>query len=180
MNVDDGFKNGLHIEEAVEAAKCFEAAGASALVPSCGFTARTSFYMMRGQVPIREYIRSEKNPFMKTGMALFGRFIVKEVPFKELFLLEQAKRIKDAVKIPVIYIGGVCSLDNMNTLMQQGFEFVQVGRALVRDPNFVKKLHDGKIVATDCDHCNRCVAEMANKGLVCTADTKGLKTKEDK
>ncbi len=180
MNLDDGFKNGLHIEEAVEAAKRFEEAGASAIVPSCGFTARTSFYMMRGQVPIMEYIRSEKNPLTKIGMAFFGRLIVKEVPFKKLFLLEQAKRIKDAVKIPVIYIGGACSLDNMNTVMQQGFEFVQVGRAIVRDPDFIKKLKDGDIHASDCDHCNRCVAEMANKGLVCTSTQKGLKTKEYK
>jgi 2,4-dienoyl-CoA reductase-like NADH-dependent reductase (Old Yellow Enzyme family) len=180
MNIDDGFKNGLHIDEAVEVAKCFEAAGASAIVPSCGFTARTSFFMMRGQLPIREYIQSEKNPFTKTGMALFGRFIVKEVPFKELFLLEQAKRIREAVKIPVIYIGGVCSLDNMNTVMQEGFEFVQVGRAIVRDPDFVKKLRFEEINATDCDHCNRCVAEMANKGLVCTSHIKGLKKKEYK
>ncbi len=90
MNLDDGFKNGLSIDEAVEIAKCFEEAGASALVPSCGFTARTSFYMMRGQVPIIDYIKSEKNPLTKIGMALFGRFIVKEVPFKELFLLKQA------------------------------------------------------------------------------------------
>jgi 2,4-dienoyl-CoA reductase-like NADH-dependent reductase (Old Yellow Enzyme family) len=177
MNLEDGFKNGLQIDEAVEAAKRFEDAGASAIVPSCGFTARTSFYMMRGQVPIVEYVKSEKNPLTKTGMALFGRFIVKEVPFKELFLLEQAKRIKDAVKIPVIYIGGVCSLDNMNTLMQAGFGFVQVGRAIVRDPGFVNKLKNGEIHSSDCDHCNRCVAEMANKGLVCAADSKGLKTK---
>jgi 2,4-dienoyl-CoA reductase-like NADH-dependent reductase (Old Yellow Enzyme family) len=177
MNLEDGFKSGLQIDEAIEAAKCFEAAGASAIVPSCGFTARTSFYMMRGQVPIVEYVKSEKNPLTKTGMALFGRFIVKEVPFKELFLLEQAKRIKDAVKIPVIYIGGVCSLDNMNTLMQAGFGFVQVGRAIVRDPGFVNKLNNGEIHSSECDHCKRCVAEMSNKGLVCAADSKGLKTK---
>jgi 2,4-dienoyl-CoA reductase-like NADH-dependent reductase (Old Yellow Enzyme family) len=180
MNCDDGFKNGLNIDEAVEAAKCFEAAGASALVPSCGFTARTSFYMMCGQVPILEYVKSEKNPVTKIGMALFGRFMVKEVPFKELFLFEQAKRIKDAVKIPVIYIGGVCSLDNMNRVMHEGFEFVQVGRATVRDPDFVKKLQAEEIAASDCDHCNRCVAEMANKGLVCTSQLKGRKMKEYK
>jgi 2,4-dienoyl-CoA reductase-like NADH-dependent reductase (Old Yellow Enzyme family) len=178
MNCNDGFKNGLTIDEAIEAAKCFEAAGASALVPSCGFTARTSFFMMRGQLPIREYIKSEKNPVTKTGMALFGRFIVKEVPFKELFLFEQARRIKDAVKIPVIYIGGVCSLDNMNTLTQEGFEFVQVGRAIVRDPDFVNKLKNGEIHSSDCDHCNRCVAEMAANGLKCAADNKGLKKKD--
>ncbi|HAS28329.1 MAG TPA: NADH:flavin oxidoreductase, partial [Dehalococcoidia bacterium] len=173
MNLEDGFKGGLKIDEAVKVAKYFETAGASALVPSCGFTARTSFYMMRGQVPILDYVKSEKNPFTKIGMALFGRFIVKKVPYKELLLLEQAKRIREAVKIPVIYIGGVCSLDNMNTVMDEGFEFVQIGRAIVRDPDFVKKLQAKEITASDCDHCNRCVAEMANKGLVCTSKNKG-------
>ncbi len=166
-----------HVRETVAAAKAFEAAGASALVPSCGFTARTSFYMMRGQVPILEYVKSEKNPVTKIGMALFGRIIVKEVPFKELFLLEQAKRIKEAVKIPVIYIGGVCSLDNMETVMKEGFPFVQIGRATVRDPDVIKKMASGEISGVDCDHCNRCVAEMAVKGISCPSEIKGFKRK---
>jgi 2,4-dienoyl-CoA reductase-like NADH-dependent reductase (Old Yellow Enzyme family) len=177
MNCEDGFKGGLTIDEAVQAAKRFEAEGASALVPSCGFTARTSFYMMRGQVPIFEYVKSEKNPITKIGMALFGRLIVKEVPYKELFLLEQAKRIKEAVKIPVIYIGGVCSVDNMETVMKEGFEFVQMGRATVREPDAIKKMQSGEINGIDCDHCNRCVAEMAAKGIACTSETKGFKRK---
>jgi 2,4-dienoyl-CoA reductase-like NADH-dependent reductase (Old Yellow Enzyme family) len=180
MNCEDGFRGGLTIEEAVEAAKRFEAEGASALVPSCGFTARTSFYMMRGQLPIMEYIKSEKHPITKIGMALFGRLIVKEFPFKELFLLEQAKHIKNAVKIPVVYIGGICSLDNMEKVLKEGFEFVQIGRATVRDPDVIKKMHAGEINAVDCDHCNRCVAEMAAKGICCPAETKGFKRKEYK
>lgn len=178
MNCEDGFRGGLTILEAVEAAKAFEAAGASALVPSCGFTARTSFYMMRGQLPIMEYVKSEKNPITKIGMAMFGRFIIHETPFKELFLLEQAKKIKDAVKIPVIYIGGVLSLVNMQTAMKEGFEFVQIGRATVRDPDVIKKMASGEITGADCDHCNRCVAEMAVKGISCPAETRGFKRKE--
>ena len=177
MNCEDGFRGGLTIREAAEAAKAFEAAGASALVPSCGFTARTSFYMMRGQLPIREYVKSEKNPVTKTGMALFGRFIIKEAAFKELFLLEQAKLIKEAVKIPVIYIGGVLSAANMETVMNEGFEFLQIGRATVRDPDIVRKMEAGEIAGADCDHCNRCVAEMAVKGISCPAETRGLKRK---
>jgi 2,4-dienoyl-CoA reductase-like NADH-dependent reductase (Old Yellow Enzyme family) len=180
MNCEDGFKDGLTIDEAVEVAKRFEAEGASALVPSCGFTARTSFYMMRGQVPILEYVKSEKNWITKIGMALFGRVIVKEVPFKELFLMEQAKRIKDAVKIPVAYIGGVCSLDNMEEVMKEGFKFVQIGRATIRDPDIVNKMKRGEATAVDCDHCNRCVAEMATKGIACTSETRGFKRKEYK
>ena len=174
MNTEDGFKGGLTIDEAVQVAKSFEAAGASMLVPSCGFTARTSFYMMRGNVPIWDYVKSEKNPITKMGMALFGRVIVKEIPFQELFLFDQAKRIKDAVKIPVACIGGVCSVADMDKAMQAGFEFVQIGRATIRDPNVIRKMQSGEITAIDCDHCNRCVAAMAAQGVTCVSETKGL------
>ena len=177
MNCEDGFKGGLNIDEAVQVARRFEEEGASLLVPSCGFTARTPFYMMRGNVPILEYVKSEKNLFAKLGMALFGRLIVKEVPYKELYLFDLAKRIKDAVEIPVAYIGGVCSLDDMDKVMKEGFEFVQIGRATIRDPDVVRKMQSGEITAVDCDHCNRCVAAMAAQGVVCTSVTEGFKRK---
>jgi 2,4-dienoyl-CoA reductase-like NADH-dependent reductase (Old Yellow Enzyme family) len=179
MNCEDGFKEGLTIDEAVQAAKSFEEAGASLLVPSCGFTARTSFYMMRGNVPLLEYIKSEKNLFTKAGMALFGRFIVKEFPYKNLYLFDQAKRIKDAVKIPVAYIGGVCSVDDMDKAMKEGFEFVEIGRATIRDPGVIKKMQSGEITGVDCDHCNRCIAAMASQGVVCVSETRGFQYKSE-
>jgi 2,4-dienoyl-CoA reductase-like NADH-dependent reductase (Old Yellow Enzyme family) len=177
MNCEDGFSGGLTLEESVKVSHLLASAGASLIIPSCGFTARTSFYMMRGQVPILEYIKSEKNPVTKMGMALFGRLLVREYPFKELYLLDQSRKIKNAVNIPVAYLGGICSLDNLNLLMQEGFEFVQVGRATVRDPDFVRKLQTGEISESDCDHCNRCVAEMAVKGISCSSAEKGLRIK---
>lgn len=175
MNCEDGFEGGLTIDEAVQAAKTFEAAGASMLVPSCGFTARTSFYMMRGNVPILDYVKSERNLFTKIGMALFGRLIVREIPYNNLFLFDEAKRIKDVVKIPVAYIGGVCSIDDMEKAMQEGFEFVEIGRATIRDPYIIKKMQAGEITSSDCDHCNRCVAAMASQCISCVSETKGLK-----
>jgi 2,4-dienoyl-CoA reductase-like NADH-dependent reductase (Old Yellow Enzyme family) len=175
MNCEDGFKGGLGIDEAVLAAKAFEESGASLLVPSCGFTARTSFYMLRGNVPIVEYVRSEKNLITKIGMALFGRIMVKEFSFNELFLLDLAKRIKESVKIPVACIGGVCSVENMDKAMSEGFEFVQIGRATIIDPDVIKKMQSGEISATECDHCNRCVAAMAARGVTCVSKTKGFK-----
>ena len=176
MNCEDGFKGGLTIDEAVRSPLALRW---KVPVPwsECGFTARTSFYMLRGQVPILEYVRSEKNPITKMGMLLFGRFIVKGVPFKELFLLEHARRIKDAVKVPVIYIGGVCSLENMEKVMKEGFEFVQIGRMTVRDLDIIKKMQSGELTVMDCDHCNRCVAEMAAKGISCPSATRGFKRK---
>ncbi len=167
MNCEDGFRGGFTTDEAVIAAGRFAEAGASLLVPSCGFTARTSFYMMRGHVPIREYVRSEKNLLTMIGMALFGRMIVREYTYQPLFLLELAKRIKDAVTIPVAYVGGVNSTSDMAAIMAAGFQFIQVGRATIKEPDLVKKLQSGVIASVDCDHCNRCVASIANGSVKC-------------
>ncbi len=167
MNMFDGMRSGLAIDEAVKVAQAYEAAGADALVPSCGFTSKTPIQMMRGNVPYFEFAKSEKNPILALGMLLFGRFMVQEYPYHEMFLFNHAQKIRAAVKIPVILVGGINSLANMNRAMQAGFDFVELGRATVRDPHFVRKLEAGLISETDCDHCNRCIANMACGHLEC-------------
>ena len=81
------------------------------------------------------------------------------------------------MKIPVACIGGVCSVDNMDKVMQAGFEFMEIGRATIRDPDVIRKMQSGEISASDCDHCNRCVAAMAAQGVTCVAESKGLMSK---
>ena len=167
MNQEDGFRGGLTLDEAVQAARAYEQAGVDALVPSCGFTARTPLYMMRGSVPTREMARNQEQFLLRLGTTLFGGFMVQRYPFQPLFLLEGARRIKGAVKIPVVYIGGVLSLADMETALGEGFDFVEVGRAIIRDPDFVKHLQSGEVAVSDCDHCNRCIASMDAGGVYC-------------
>lgn len=174
MNQRDGMNGGLELDEAVEVARRFEAEGASALVPSCGFTAKTPLYMMRGNVPTLEMAQNQSSPLLKLGMIMFGRLMVQEYPFEPLFLLEGARKIKDAVDIPVAYVGGVLSVDGMDRVMQQGFEFIEVGRATIRDPAFVKKLESGELHESDCDQCNRCIASMDAGGVYCVTQPQPL------
>jgi len=171
MNQRDGMRGGLEIDEAVQIAQCYEAEGASALVPSCGFTAKTPLYMMRGGVPTREMARNQAQLMTRVGMLLFGRFMVQRYPFEPLFLLEGAVRLRQAVSIPVVYVGGVLSLADLERAMETGFEFVEVGRAIVKDPDFVKKMQSGALEGSDCDHCNRCIATMDAGGVYCPAET---------
>ncbi len=167
MNQRDGMRGGLELDEAVQVAQRLEQEGASALVPSCGFTAKTPLYMMRGRVPTLEMARNQGNPLGRLGLLLFGRFMVQAYPFQPLFLLDGAIRIRQAVTIPVAYVGGVLSLAGIEQVMEAGLEFVQVGRALVRDPDFVNDLQSGALEASDCDHCNRCIATMEAGGVHC-------------
>lgn len=173
MNSTDGIKGGLEIEDAVAVARRFEAEGASALVPSCGFTSRTPLMMLRGNVPTMEMVAVQKSLLKKIGLLLFGRFMVQHYEYEDLFLMQDALKILEAVKIPVILIGGICSLENLNTAMQAGFEFVEVGRAIIKDPDIVNKWQRGGVFASDCDHCNRCIAEMDRGGVDCVCNTRG-------
>jgi 2,4-dienoyl-CoA reductase-like NADH-dependent reductase (Old Yellow Enzyme family) len=174
MNQRDGMRGGLELEEAVQAAQRFEAEGATALVPSAGFTASTPLYMMRGSVPTMEMARNQTDPLLRLGLMLFGRFLVQRYPFEPLFLLAGAQRIRAAVKIPVIYIGGALSAGDIARALGEGFPLVELGRATVRDPDFPGKLQRGEIEASDCDHCNRCIAAMDAGGVYCVSAVKGF------
>jgi len=167
MNQADGMRGGLGLDEAPRVAQIFEAAGASALIPSCGFTAKTPLYMLRGGRPVAEMVRAQRGLPHKIGLTLFGRLMVQRYPFAPLFLLEGARRIRDAVGIPVGYVGGAWSLTDMENLVGEGFAFVQIGRPTIRDPRFARRLESGEIEASDCDHCNRCIASMSVDGVSC-------------
>ncbi len=167
MNVSDGIKGGLEIDDAALAAGIFEQAGATALIPSCGFTSRTPFMMLRGNVPVKEMARNRPTASERILTRLFGGIMVQTYPYEPLFLREDAVKILDSVSIPVIYVGGVVSGKDISQLMDRGFSFVQIGRATIRDPDFPQKLIDRKIEESDCDICNRCVAAMDGGGVRC-------------
>ena len=173
-NQRDGFPGGLELEEAVVAARGFQRAGASALIPSCGFTARTPLYMLRGNVPVREMAANQPQAFMRLAMRLFGKLFVPRDRYEPLFLLEGARRIRRESDIPVIYVGGVLSLEHMEEALRAGCSFVQVGRATVRDPQFAARLAAGEIRESDCDLCNRCIAAMEAGGVRCISAELGL------
>lgn len=85
MNQSDGFRRGLSLDEATHIAAAYEKAGVDALVPSCGFTAKTPLYMMRGNVPLKEMAGNQSGLFSRIGLALFGKFMVQKYPYEPLF-----------------------------------------------------------------------------------------------
>lgn len=175
LNQRDGFRGGLELDEAVETARRFEREGAGALVPSCGFTAKpSSLYMMRGRVPIREMAANGPTPAVRLATRLFGGVFARRYPFAPMFLLEGTRRIRQAVSIPVVYVGGALSLGDMEKALEAGCTFVQIGRPTIRDPDFPRRLRSGEVTESDCDQCNRCVAAMDASGVECTSARMGL------
>ena len=92
------------------------------------------------------------------ALRFFGRLFVPTHRFEPMFLFDGARRIRQEVDIPVICVGGLLSIEHIEAALRAGLEFVQIGRATIRDPDFVKKLASEEITESDCDQCNRCVA----------------------
>lgn len=168
LNMTDGFRGGLRLEEALQVARWIEADGSvDAFQLTGGHTTRTPFFLMRGDVPRREMIADQPQRLVRLGMRLVGPFLLRAWPFEEAFFLPLARRFREAVRLPLMLLGGVNRLDTMERALDEGFALVALGRALIRDPDLVERLRAGELHCSRCTHCNQCVVEMDRGGTRC-------------
>ena len=80
-------------------------------------------------------------------LTLFGRLFVRTYPFEELFFLERARAVRRAVELPLALVGGVVSAENVDAALDAGFDLIAVGRALICEPDFPRRLSLAKAKA---------------------------------
>ena len=144
MNATDGFQPGtakaelgLDISQAVEISKLLEKAGVCAIEVSGGISEA-------GGVTIRTAINS---------------------PSREAYFKDYSKKIKDAVNIPVILVGGIRSVSVMEELLENGYaDLISMSRTFISEPDLVLKLKSGEAKKARCVSCNLC---FDPKGLRC-------------
>ena len=166
-NMSDGFKGGNGIEEGLEIAKELKNLGVHGLVLSGGFVSKAPMYVMRGAMPIKTMTHYMKIWWLKYGVSMFGNMMVPTVPFKEAYFLEDALKFREALPdLPLIYVGGLVSRQKIDDVLNQGFEFVQMGRALLNNPSFVNDMKQGT-ERCNCKHSNYCIGRMYSKEMAC-------------
>ncbi|MFO0552858.1 MAG: NADH:flavin oxidoreductase [Polyangiaceae bacterium] len=167
MNLYDGFVGGQTLDDAVQIAKALEEEGAHALVLSGGFVSRAPMVVMRGSMPTHVMSRMMKQPWLRAGVSLFGRWLIAPKPYEECYFLEDALRVRSEVELPLVYIGGVTTRASIDRALSQGFQAVAMARALIRDPGFVRRLAEEEAVRVPCDHCNYCAARIYTSNMAC-------------
>ncbi|OHD62706.1 MAG: NADH:flavin oxidoreductase [Spirochaetes bacterium RBG_13_51_14] len=170
-NLDDGFPGGMTREDGIQVAKMLEQEGADALVLSGGFVSKTPFYMMRGITPHKELISYQKDVLIRLGMMAFSRIMIRDYPYTEAYFLEDALKVRRAVKLPLVYVGGLVSRKKIDEVLDNCFELVALARALVAEPDFINIIrHDKEHVSKclRCGPCNSCVATMYMGEMRCT------------
>jgi len=93
--------------------------------------------------------------------------LFRRVTGREAYFLEDALKFRAAVKLPLIYVGGMVSRQKMEEVLAAGFEGIQMARALIRDTDFVNKLHSGEIDRSQCGHSNYCIGRMYTLEMKC-------------
>ena len=167
-NMRDGFRGGIEIEEGIEIAKELRKSGAHALVLSGGFVSKAPMYVMRGAMPVKTLTHYMDTWWLKYGVKLFGRMMIPTVPFREAYFLEDALRFREAMPdYPLIYVGGLVSREKIDCVLDHGFEFVQMGRAVLNDPAFVNKMKNEGLERCGCRHSNYCIGRMYTVEMAC-------------
>ena len=174
-NMEDGFKSGIQIPESIEIAKEIEKFNVNGIVLTSGFVSRAPMAVMRGRIPTKtmSYYMGWNEWLQKIVVSLFGQWLIKQYDFEECYFLENAKKFRAALKGPLVYVGGLVSREGIEKVLDEGFELLQMARALVNDPAFVNKLKDGDMATrSGCDHRDYCMARMYSVDMQCCHNCK--------
>ena len=165
----DGKEGGNTVTEGIEIAKILEKTGAHMAQLSNGLNVESISTMFGNPLPASSV--KPKNLIVRLGMMMQPKSKEPDREFTPLYSMDPAKQIRAAVDMPLCYLGGMTNMDNANTIMDEGFDAMGLGRALIFDPGLINALQSGNIRNTGCTACNQCVTLMYTPGgTACVED----------
>jgi 2,4-dienoyl-CoA reductase-like NADH-dependent reductase (Old Yellow Enzyme family) len=83
----------------------------------------------------------------------------------EGYLLDFSLYVKEAVKVPIIAVGGIRSLSAAESVLKDGkADYISLARPLIREPNLINQWKSGNTAKAKCISCNGCF-ETGLQGL---------------
>jgi 2,4-dienoyl-CoA reductase-like NADH-dependent reductase (Old Yellow Enzyme family) len=173
INAFEKSGDGMKIDEAVQIAKLLEECGCDAIEVSSGII-EDGFWFARGDFPYEIIVRD--NYFRLQNIPGFLRPLIKPVLKKRLespqpyslYNLDSAQQIKKQVGIPVIVVGGIRKLAEIEDIIENNrCDFVSMARPFIIEPNIVNKFRAGKQQESKCIDCNFCVIGIDARPFRC-------------
>ena len=169
LNMTDGIRGGLEVRDSIEIARLLESdGGLDALELSAGGSQANQMFMFRGDPPRKEMAAALPG-IQGLAFRLAGRVLFRSYPFHEAYLLPLARQFRARLSLPLILLGGVNTVATIHRAMAEGFDYVAMGRALLRDPGLVGKMASGAVTQGNCIHCNKCIPSIYT-GTRCVLD----------
>jgi 2,4-dienoyl-CoA reductase-like NADH-dependent reductase (Old Yellow Enzyme family) len=157
LNMTDGVRGGLQPDDSVEVARWLEHDGTvDALELTAGSSLLNPMYLFHGEAPVREFAAAFPPP-LRWGLRVGGRTFLREYPYHEAYLLDHARRFRRELRLPLILLGGISQRETIDTAIGEGFAFVAMARALLREPDLPRRLRSTPDTRSLCTHCNKCM-----------------------
>ena len=157
LNMADGVDGGLWLAESLEVARMLERDGAlDALTLTGGSSFENPMFLFRGEAPIQE-MAATFPAALRPGFKLLSRRFFREYPFEEAYFLPYARQFRAELTMPLILLGGIDRLATVEHALDEGFAFVQMARALLREPDLVHRMQTDAGYESLCVHCNKCM-----------------------
>lgn len=172
INGYDFQKNGMQEPEAVKIAKLLEKAGCDGIEVSCG-VGKDGFSIVRTpELPIDAILEltpyREKSTMAKFFISMFARYRIKSYTPLYNYNVCAASEIKKNVNIPVTVVGGIRTLQDMQTIVGNNLaDFVSMGRPFIIEPGIVNSLKNKTQTESACIDCGYCLLSATIKDVRC-------------
>ena len=161
LNMVDGMRGGIWLAESLRTAQLLDRDGnLDAIELTEGSSVYKPLYLFRGDVPADDFAKVLP-PLQSIGVRLFGKWAMGSYDYRDLYMLDNARQFTPVVKdTKLILLGGINNRDHMVTGLRAGFDFLALGRALLREPDLVNRLMDDPSVRGRCNHNNKCMVTV--------------------
>ncbi|MGB5795515.1 MAG: NADH:flavin oxidoreductase [Mycolicibacter algericus] len=164
LDMDDGLPGSIWIDEALRTAQLLDTdATLDAIELTQGSSVFKPLYLFRGDVPVREFARVMP-PAMRPGVRIMGKWAMGAYPYQDLYMLSAARQFVPVMRnTKLILLGGITNRQHLETGMREGFDFMAMGRALLREPDLVNRMTEDPEVRSRCTHCNKCMVTVFSR-----------------
>ena len=146
MNASDFRDGGMKVDDAAEIAVLFAKGDICAIEPSCG--GLDASYTPSGPIAKDEW--------------------------HEGYLIDHAARIKQAIDVPIMVVGGLRDLKMMEEVIARGKgDLISMCRPFIREPDLINRWLSGDTSPSKCDSCDGCLrATERREKLRCVVTTR--------
>ena len=114
LNMSDGVRGGITVEEAIQTAQWIEQDGTvDAFEMTGGSSLLNPMYLFRGGAPVKEFVEVMPQP-IRTAMRFAGKQFIREYPYRDAYLLEDARQVRAEIGLPMVLLGGITDRASMD------------------------------------------------------------------
>ncbi|MDO3014673.1 NADH:flavin oxidoreductase [Mycobacteroides abscessus subsp. abscessus] len=161
ISMDDGLPGGIQLTESLRTVQLLDHdRNLDAIELTQGSSVFKPLYMMRGDTPVKEFAGVMPPP-VNLALPLVGKWALGSYPYHDVYMLESARQFVPVAKhTPLILLGGITNRGNIEDAIAEGFSFVAMGRALLREPDLINRLQVDPSSRSRCNHNNKCMVTV--------------------